>query len=502
MYDFEDLFVFDIANNHQGDLSHAINIVSEIGEICNKNRLKGGFKLQFRDLDSFIHPDYINNKTNPNIKRFLSTKLTWDQFKQIRIAIKKNGMKAICTPFDEPSVDKILEMDFDIIKVASCSANDWPLMEKVSSSGKPVIISTGGLNIKEIDQIVSFCDHKGMDYSIMHCVSIYPTPIEKVQLGFIKNLKKRYPKIEIGWSTHEDPNNTDIVKIAYALGARIFERHVGIENDKYTLNTYSSNPNQIKSWIQSYYDSKSIIGGDNKKIADEEKIALEKLKRGIFVSKNLKSGDQLKTQDVFFAIPFLENQIDSGLWNNNKIVLKKDIIENKPLLHSDVHSFKNNKNLIKEAVHNIKGILNEVNIHLNSEFEVEFSHHYGIENFNETGATIINCINREYCKKIIVQTSGQVHPSHFHKRKEETFHLLFGDLEIWLDGIKRNLVPGETCLVMPGIWHSFSTKKGCVIEEVSTTHLKGDSVYKDPKINECLLEDRKTIVPNWGRYFI
>ena len=145
-------------------------------------------------------------------------------------------------------------------------------------------------------------------------------------------------------------------------------------------------------------------------------------------------------------------------------------------------------------------MLNEAKIFLNPEFEVEFSHHYGPENF-KTGATIINCINREYCKKILVLLPGQSHPAHFHKKKEETFNLLYGDVTIWLEG-KEKTITGENCLVMPGVWHSFSTVKGCIIEEISTTHFKNDSVYKDPFINDLKLDDRKTKVPNWGRFYV
>ncbi len=501
MFDFKELFVFDLANNHQGDLTHALKIVDEIGNICKENKCKGGLKLQFRDLKTFIHQDFINDKTNQNISRFLSTQLGWDDFLKIKTAIKKSNMISICTPFDEVSVDKIIEMEFDVIKVASCSANDWPLMEKISNSGKPVIVSTGGLIINEIDQVVSFFEHKGVEFSLMHCVSIYPSDIHHVQVGFIKKLKKRYPKITIGWSTHEDPDNIDIIKVAYAVGAEMFERHVGLANQKYNLNAYSSNPKQINTWINSFLIAKKIIAGDNKIIFEEEKKALDKLKRGIYTKQNLKSGNILTIDDVYFAIPFIEGQVDSGAWHD-KLKLNKDIDKDEPLLISDVRSVKKEKNLIKNAVHNIKGILNEVNIHLNPEFEVDFSHHYGIENFYKTGATIINCINRQYCKKIIVQTPGQHHPSHYHQKKEETFHLLYGDVEIWLDGIKRNLAPGEVCHVLPGVWHSFGTENGCVIEEISTTHFKDDSFYKDPNINKCKLDERKTTVPNWGRFFL
>ena len=502
MYDFKNLFVFDMANNHQGDLNHAINIVKKLGEICTNKGIKGALKLQFRDLNTFIHKNEKKNQNNPNIERFLSTELNWDEFENIKKSITNNNMLSMCTPFDEYSVEKIIELKFDIIKVASCSADDWPLLEKIALSGLPVVASTGGLNIDQIDDLVSFFNHKGVDFSIMHCISIYPTPTDETQIGFIQTLKNRYPKIEIGWSTHEDPEQMDIIKIAYALGSRMFERHVGISNDKYKLNAYSSTPEQVSKWVDSLSKAKEIIGGSKKVILEKEKNALIKLKRGVYAKNKIIKNAYLKKENVYFAIPFSEGQLDSGSWNEN-IKTTVDIDKDNPITADYILQQPIPKNThIKKTVHKVKAILNEAKIHLNPEFTVEFSHHYGIEEFINTGATIINCINREYCKKILVQTPGQNHPSHYHKLKEETFHLLSGDLEIWLDGMKRLLSPGDTCLVMPGIWHSFKTLNGCVIEEISTTHYKNDSVYKDPSINKLELKSRKTIVPNWGRFFI
>ena len=129
---------------------------------------------------------------------------------KLKIVFLDNGMKSMCTPFDEKSVDKIVEMGFDLLKIASCSSNDWPLLEKAANSGLP-IISTGGLNIDEIDQAVSFFEHKGTDFALMHCVSIYPI-ISSKSTWFFNKIKNRYPRITIGWSTHEDPNNYDISK--------------------------------------------------------------------------------------------------------------------------------------------------------------------------------------------------------------------------------------------------------------------------------------------------
>jgi N-acetylneuraminate synthase len=145
-------------------------------------------------------------------------------------------------------------------------------------------------------------------------------------------------------------------------------------------------------------------------------------------------------------------------------------------------------------------MLNEARIHLSTDFKVEYSHHYGVENFRKTGAVIIECINREYCKKLLVQLPGQEHPSHYHARKEETFQVLHGVLSAKVDGRVRELHPGDTVLVQPGVWHSFWTHTGVIVEEVSTTHYDDDSFYEDKRINRLKQSERKTRVDNWGRF--
>ena len=123
-----------------------------------------------------------------------------------------------------------------------------------------------------------------------------------------------------------------------------------------------------------------------------------------------------------------------------------------------------------------------------------------IQNFRKIGAVIIGCINRDYCKKLVVQLPGQEHPSHYHARKEETFQVLHGVLSVKVDGRVRELHPGDTVLVQPGVWHSFWTQTGVIFEEVSTTHYNDDSFYEDKWINKLERSERKTVVGNWGRF--
>ena len=94
----------------------------------------------------------------------------------------------------------------------------------------------------------------------MHCVSIYPSPVDILQLNQIDFFKSRYPDFPIGWSTHEPPDSVGPVQIAVAKGAELFERHVGIETDTIKLNAYSSTPDQVDNWLAALNDAKVMCG--------------------------------------------------------------------------------------------------------------------------------------------------------------------------------------------------------------------------------------------------
>lgn len=493
MISLNDLFIFELANNHQGDVEHGIKIINAMAEVSKKYNINAAVKLQYRQLDSFIHPDFRNDTEAKHISRFLSTELKPFQFYELVKAIKANGMIAICTPFDEESVDLILEHEIDIIKIASCSADDWPLLEKVITSQKPVIASTGGLNTIQIDNLCSFLGHRDKNFAILHCVGIYPSPNETLNLNFISRLIKRYPSIPIGYSGHEAPDNTDVIKVAVATGATIFERHVGVPTDTITLNGYSMNPEQVDKWIQAALITKEILGGDEKVVTKAEEDSLLSLKRGVYAKDDITKGETLTSSNVYFAMPCLIGQLNSGEFGAYRANFKasKSYSQNESIFEE---SKKDNYQKIREIIHDAKGMLSEAGIVLNEHASVELSHHYGLEKFREYGCLIVNLVNREYCKKIIVVFSEQKHPEQHHVKKEETFHVLSGELIATINGIERRLSKGEILTIERGDRHAFTTNIGCIIEEVSTTHFRNDSFYTDPIIAEQDPMVRKTVL--------
>lgn len=293
-FDFENLFTYDLANNHQGDVKHGLRIIREIGKVNAAAGVRGAFKFQFRQLDTFIHPEFKGRQDVKHIPRFMSTALSREDYQQLLAAVTANGMYSMCTPFDEESVDLIHELGIEIIKVASCSAADWPLLEKIAAANQPVVASTAGLSMDKIDRLVSFFEIKNVHFALMHCVALYPTPLEKLELNQIRLLKERFPQVPVGFSTHEDPNNYIPVRLAYALGARLFERHVGIGTDKYTLNAYSSTPDQVAGWLSAYKEAVAACGGENRSPATPAELAsLRSLMRGVYARKKIEKGKKL-----------------------------------------------------------------------------------------------------------------------------------------------------------------------------------------------------------------
>ena len=133
----EDFFILDLANNHKGDLDHALNIIDEFGTKINSHGIDATIKLQFRNLDSYIHKSINKSSANNKfVERFRSTRLVKDDYFKIIERIKSYNLKTMTTPFDEDSFSLLKELDIDIVKIASASSNDKSLLIETKRTNK------------------------------------------------------------------------------------------------------------------------------------------------------------------------------------------------------------------------------------------------------------------------------------------------------------------------------------------------------------------------------
>lgn len=491
------LFIFEMANNHMGSVDHGLAMIKAFAEAARPFPFQFAFKFQFRDLDTFIHPAYTSRMDIKAVKRFSETRLSKDQFQRLKDCVCANGFLSICTPFDEPSVDRIEEMGFDIIKVASCSFTDWPLLERIVRTQKPIIASTAGATLDEIDKVVSFFQNRHKTFAILHCVGEYPTKMDTLNLNQIDLLKQRYPGVTVGYSTHEEPENTESIQIAIAKGASIFEKHVAVETTEFKKNEYSATPDQITRWLMSAERAYRMGGivGQRAQSSVKEMDDLRQYKRGVFARRPIKKGEKIDATNMFFAFPNVENQLlANDVSKYTGFVADVDIERHAPVKITDI-TWLDQRERIYSIVQEVKKILAAANVVVPGMATLEISHHYGLDKFHDIGCTIINVINREYCKKLIVVLPGQKHPEQYHKIKEETFVVLYGDVRISLDGVESWCKSGDVVTVIRGTKHIFSSQTGAVIEEISSTHYKDDSYYTDESILQN--KDRKTIISHW-----
>jgi sialic acid synthase SpsE len=258
---FEDLFVLELANNHWGHLERGLKIVSEFSKVVRFNNVRAAIKLQFRDVERFIHKDFRSRTDIRYIKKTLDTQLSKEAYATLVGAIRKSGCIPMATAFDEKSVDLCVELGLPLIKLASSDVNDWPLIERIAKTRKPVICSTGGTSLKDLDDLVTFFDNRNVPLAINHCVSLYPSEDADLEMNQIDFLRARYPNHAIGFSTHEHASWDVSMHIAYAKGARTFERHIDIEDGTEPVSPYCSLPAQVDTWFKAFHKAREMCGG-------------------------------------------------------------------------------------------------------------------------------------------------------------------------------------------------------------------------------------------------
>jgi N-acetylneuraminate synthase len=339
---FENLFVLELANNHWGKVDRGLKIIRDHATAARFNNVRAAIKLQFRDVDEFIHPDFKGNKDLRYIKKTEDTKLRREDFTRMVDEIRYLSCIPMATPFDEASVDLCVDFDMPIIKIASSDMNDWVLIEKIASTRRPVIASTGGASEKDLDDLVAFFEKRHIPLALNHCVSLYPSEDGELELDQIDYLRDRYPSHVIGFSTHEYHDWHSSMLISYGKGARTWERHIDIEYEGVAVSPYCSLPHQCDAWFKAFHKAREMCGGrghSRRVISRRETEYLDGLVRGAYAKRDLPKGyvftKEKFEQDFYLAIPLRKGQLSCReVMNGEKLVT--DLAANAPLTINDI----------------------------------------------------------------------------------------------------------------------------------------------------------------------
>ena len=337
---FDELFVLELANNHLGDVQRGLKIIANYAQVVRFNNVRAAIKLQLRDVDTFIHQDFRGRDDIRYIKKTIDTRLRPEDFSTLVQAIRDASCIPMATPFDESSVDFCCKLGIPILKIASSDCNDWVLIEKIAKTKKPVIVSTGGSSLKDIDDLVTFFSNRHIPLAINHCVSLYPSEENELELNQIDFLQSRYPNHTIGFSTHEYQDWTSSMLMAYAKGARTFERHVDIQTEGMKVSPYCSVPEQVDTWFKAFQRAKRICGapGTQKRLPPQKEISyLDSLVRGVYARHDLPAGHVLQEADVYLAIPLQQGQISCRELMRGEII-RKAVSKDQPVMIDAIDS--------------------------------------------------------------------------------------------------------------------------------------------------------------------
>lgn len=334
---FENLFVLEAANNHLGDMERGLRIIRDHGQVARYNNVKAAIKLQFRNPKEFVHPEFRGNTDLRYIKKTESTYLTKEQYARLIQEIRSVGAIPMATPFDEDSVDLCVEFNMPIIKIASSDMNDWPLINKIASTRRPVIVSSGGASEKDMDDLVTFFARRDIPLAINHCVSLYPSEDSDLNLDQIDYFKTRYPDNVIGFSSHEYTDWSSSMLISYGKGVRTWERHIDIDYGGVEVSKYNSLPEQCDQWYKAFHKAQEMCGGNansRRVISKKETEYLDALVRGAYARRDIDPGYVFTkdnfTKDFYLSIPLRKAQLSCReVMDGEKLI--KSIKANEPL---------------------------------------------------------------------------------------------------------------------------------------------------------------------------
>jgi pseudaminic acid synthase len=292
-------FVAEISANHNGSLFHAkklIKIAKKYGADAVKLQTytPDTLTLQSNKPDFKIKGGLWNGKTLWDLYEKAQTPFEWH--KELFNYAKKLKITCFSTPFDESAVDLLENLNCPFYKVASFEMNHIPLIKRIAQTRKPIIISTGMANLKEIDLAYKTAKNNGAkEIILLYCVSNYPSKISDFNLNNIKILQERY-NCKIGFSDHSTDNK--VVAAAIAAGAEVIEKHIALERQKKGFDiAFSLKGQEIKDYAQVIKDT-SLMMGKKYFFRNKSENHSLKFRRSIYAVSHIKKGEKFTKKNI------------------------------------------------------------------------------------------------------------------------------------------------------------------------------------------------------------
>ncbi len=298
--------IAEISANHNNSLNRTLKLVDAAKDAGADAVKLQTYKPETITLKSFKKDFLIKNNKSLWKGKYLHQlykkgSLPWEWHHKIFQRAKKNKIICFSTPFDETAVNFLKKFKCPLYKIASFENNHIPLIEKVISQKKPVIVSTGVTGLKDIKNIVKiFKKKKFKNFALLKCTSAYPAPEIDSNIKTISDLKKKF-KVEIGISDHTPGIGVSIAAISY--GASIIEKHFTLNKKDGGLDdSFSINPYELRNLVlesRRAWSSKGKVYYGISKSENSSKI----FKRSIYVSQDIKKGERFTSHNIKIVRP-------------------------------------------------------------------------------------------------------------------------------------------------------------------------------------------------------
>lgn len=335
--DSSDAFVIaEIGHNHQGSVETCVELfkaAARSGATAVKLQKRAN-----RDLytSEFFNSPYEGPTSFGSTYGLHREFLEFDksQYEYLQQVAKELGLVFFATAFDFKSADFLLELGVPVIKVASGDLKSAPLISYLSQSKVPLILSTGGATLEEIRRAVDDTDPSNI--GILQCTAAYPADASEMDLKVIEQFREVFPNTVIGLSSHD--RGIAFPTVAYALGARIIEKHFTLDRSmKGTDHAFSLEPSGMEKLVRDLKLTRLALGDGKKKVHPREEAGIKKMGKMLVYSRDIGASSVLTIEDFDLKSP----QVGLNPQNINLLIgkkLKKPVIKDQIAQLDDVEA--------------------------------------------------------------------------------------------------------------------------------------------------------------------
>ena len=294
------LIIAEIGINHGGSLDVAksmVDLIVHSGCECVKHQTHIIEDEMTEEAKAIFPPNA--NKSIWDVMKECSLKL--DEEQELKEYAENLGLIWISTPFSRMAADFLDEIDVPAFKIGSGEADNLPLINHIAQKGKPIIMSTGMQSIKSLKNSVNILEKSGVEYALLECTNLYPSPPEIVSLQGIQELKEAFPKALVGFSDHSIGPHIALASVA--LGACIIERH--FTDTRYRSGpdiTCSMDPAELRLLVDRSIEIHKALMNPKQRTEPEEGV-YKFARASVVADKDMAAGHIITEKDIWVRRP-------------------------------------------------------------------------------------------------------------------------------------------------------------------------------------------------------